>query len=231
MNKKNILCAMAAMALAVTFTSCDKSNKMDEKGAAAAAAAEKSGAQLIAFVEIDSLQEKYEFCKEMKGKLEQKQKNAEAALASQEKNLQAAAQNFQNKINNNGFSSRQEAENQQAAIQRQQDQYMASQQRLGNELQSELVKYQEALLDSINHFLAEYNKDKKFAFILTKQKGDNILYADQVYDITDDVVAGLNKAYKGSDAKAAPAKAEEKAPAKADEKAPEAAEAKTEDKK
>ena len=91
MNRKNILCAMAAMALAVTFTACDNSNKMDEKGAAAAAAAEKSGAQLIAFVEIDSLQEKYEFCKEMKGKLEQKQKNAEAALASQEKNLQAAA--------------------------------------------------------------------------------------------------------------------------------------------
>ena len=219
MNRKNILCAMAAMALAVSFTACDNSNKMDEKGAAAAAA-EKSGAQLIAFVEIDSLQEKYEFCKEMKGKLEQKQKNAEAALASQEKNLQAAAKNFQNKLNNNGFNSRQEAENQQRAIENQQNQYLASQQRLGNELQSELVKYQEALLDSINHFLAEYNKDKKFAFILTKQKGDNILYADQVYDITDDVVAGLNKAYKGGDAKAE-AKPEAKPEAKAEEKAEE----------
>ena len=207
MKKKSIFCAVAVMAAAMTFTGCKDSNKMDEKGSAAIEAAEKSGAQLIAFVEIDSLQEKYEFCKEMKTKLDQKQKNAEAALSQQEKNLQAAAQNFQNKINNNGFSSRQEAENQQAAIQRQQDQYLASQQRLGTELQSEVVKYQEALLDSINHFLAEYNKDKKFAYILTKQKGDNILFADKAYDITDDVVAGLNKAYKPG---AAPAKAEEK---------------------
>lgn len=207
MKKKSILCAVAIMAAAMTFTGCKDSNKMDEKGSAAIEAAEKSGAQLIAFVEIDSLQEKYEFCKEMKTKLDQKQKNAEAALSQQEKNLQAAAQNFQNKINNNGFTSRQEAENQQAAIQRQQDQFLASQQRLGNELQSEVVKYQEALLDSINHFLAEYNKDKKFAYILTKQKGDNILFADKAYDITDDVVAGLNKAYKPG---AAPAKAEEK---------------------
>lgn len=215
MKKKSILCAVAIMAAAMTFTGCKDSNKMDEKGTAAVEAAEKAGATVIAFVEIDSLQEHYEFCKEMKTKLDQKQKNAEAALSQQEKNLQAAAQNFQNKINNNGFTSRQEAENQQAAIQRQQDQFLASQQRLGNELQSEVVKYQEALLDSINHFLAEYNKDKKFAYILTKQKGDNILYADKAYDITDDVVAGLNKAYKSG---AAPTpKAEEKKEEKKEE--------------
>ena len=53
-------------------------------------------------------------------------------------------------------------------------------------------------LDSIQHFLASYNKDKKYAFILTKQLGDNLLYADNAYDITEDVVAGLNKAYKGN---------------------------------
>ena len=30
--------------------------------------------------------------------------------------------------------------------------------------------------------------------------GDNILYADKAYDITNEVIAGLNKAYKSTEA-------------------------------
>ncbi len=33
--------------------------------------------------------------------------------------------------------------------------------------------------------------------IFAKQ-GDNLLYADKAYDITNEVVAGLNKMYKGT---------------------------------
>ena len=52
-----------------------------------------------------------------------------------------------------------------------------------------------ALRDSIQHYLAVYNKDKKYSLILSKA-GDNILYADKAYDITNEVISGLNKAYK-----------------------------------
>ncbi len=45
------------------------------------------------------------------------------------------------------------------------------------------------------HFLDAYNKDKKYDLILTKQ-GDNILYAAKRFDITNDVINGLNKRYK-----------------------------------
>ena len=37
--------------------------------------------------------------------------------------------------------------------------------------------------------------DKKYSLILSKA-GDNILYADKAYDITNEVISGLNKAYK-----------------------------------
>ena len=90
---------------------------------------------------------------------------------------------------------RAEAESQQAAIQRQDQQLQATAQRLQSELMSQTEKFNEALRDSIQHYLAVYNKDKKYSLILTKQ-GDNILYADKNYDITAEVVAGLNKAYK-----------------------------------
>ncbi|MBR5652815.1 MAG: OmpH family outer membrane protein [Prevotella sp.] len=199
MMKKNLFKVMAMAAVAALTFSCSDNAKSDAKSPAAAG----NSSQLIAFVEVDSIMSQYDFCKEMKAQLESKGQNIDNALKGQEQNLQAAVQNFQSKLQNNGFSSRQEAENQQAAIERQQQQYVAAQQRLSAEFQNETAKFQQALIDSLQHFLADYNKDKKYAFILTKQLGDNILYADNAYDITEDVVAGLNKAYK-------PGKKEEK---------------------
>ena len=209
MKRKSIFRMMAVAAIAtMSMSACQNNDKIDAKTPGAAA----TDGFRVAYVEIDSVLTQYEYSKEMKVQLEKKGQNIEAALKAQEQNLTAAAQNFQNKLNNNGFSSRQEAESQQAAIQRQQEQYVASQQRLTGEFQTETAKFQKALLDSINNFLAQYNKDKKYAFILTKQAGDNILYADKSYDITDDVVKGLNKAYK-------PGKSEAKTEAKAEAKA------------
>ena len=87
------------------------------------------------------------------------------------------------------------SQNVQAGLQKQDADLRALQQRLGNEFQAETEKFNTALRDSIQHYLAAYNKDKKYALILSKA-GDNILYADKAYDITNEVIAGLNKAYK-----------------------------------
>ena len=209
MNKKNLFKVMMVAAMAAVSVACQDGNKADKSIPASAG----NTSQLIAYVEIDTIMSQYDFCKSMKASLEQKGNNIDAALKAQQQNLEAAARNFQSKLQNNGFTSQKEAENQQAALQRQQEQLMASQQRLTAEFQSETAKFQEALLDSIQHFLAQYNKDKKYAFILTKQLGDNLLYADNAYDITEDVVAGLNKAYR-PDAK--PAKKDEKKEEKTD---------------
>ena len=55
--------------------------------------------------------------------------------------------------------------------------------------------YQETLRDSLKNFIDDFNKDGRYTMILSKS-GDNILYADKQLDITDQVVAGLNKRYK-----------------------------------
>ena len=70
-------------------------------------------------------------------------------------------------------------------------------QRLSTEFQTETERYNNALRDSIQHYLKVYNKDKKYSLILSKA-GDNLLYADKALDITNEVIAGLNKAYKPS---------------------------------
>ena len=114
---------------------------------------------------------------------------------------------FQQDIQNNKYT-QQQAEAVNAGLQKQQADLQALQQRLGNEFQVETDKFNEALRDSIQHFLASYNAKKKYSIILSKA-GDNILYADKVYDITADVINGLNKAYK-SKAAATEKKAEKK---------------------
>ena len=162
----------------------------------------------IAYVEVDSLMTQYEFCKEFTLILEKKSTNARNTLNSKGQALQSAMANFQQKLQNNGFTSREQAEGQQAAIQRQQQSLQELQARLENELAQETQKYNAGLRDSLSHFLDAYNKDKKFDLILTKQ-GDNILYAAKRFDITADVINGLNKRYK-STLKTAEAKKDEK---------------------
>ena len=138
----------------------------------------------------------YTFAKEYSALLEKKGQNIQATIAQKGQALQAAAANFQQKIQQNAFTSREQAESQQAAIQRDQANLQSLQQRLSNEFAAEQEKYNNALHDSIAHYLAAYNKDKKYSIIFSKS-GDNLLYADKAYDITKEVIAGLNKAYKG----------------------------------
>ncbi len=190
--KKYMMMAAAVVALAA----CNNASpKMDEQPVAADNNTE--GGVKIAYVEVDSLMTQYTFCKEFTEILQRKSNNARNTLNQKGQALQSAMANFQQKLNNNGFTSREQAEGQQAAIQRQQQSLQELQARLENELANETAKYNEGLRDSLMHFLDKYNKDKKYDLILTKQ-GDNILYAAKRFDITSDVINGLNKGYKST---------------------------------
>lgn len=153
----------------------------------------------IAYVEVDSIMTQYKFCKDYSMILQKKGQNIQNTLAGKQKQLEQAAGNFQQKLQQNAYT-REQAESIQAGLQKQGADLQALNQRLTNEFQTETDKYNKALRDSIQHFLASYNKDKKYSLILSKA-GDNLLYADKAYDITKDVVAGLNKAYKPVDVK------------------------------
>ncbi len=186
------------MAVAGLFamTACNQqAPKVDEKSEAAPTNSELK----IAFVEVDSIMSQYEFCKEYSKILEKKGQNIQNTIAQKGQNLQAAANKFQQDLQNNKYT-QQQAEAVNAGLQKQQADLQALQQRLGSDFQAETDKFNAALRDSIQHFLAKYNKDKKYSLILSKA-GDNILFADKAYDVTNEVIAGLNKAYKKNTAK------------------------------
>ena len=184
MNKKNIFRTLAIAAFAaVAMTSCDKSkSQVDDKEPAAQTA---TTATKIAYVEVDSIMSQYKFCKDYSLILQKKGQNIQNTLAQKQQALEAAAANFQQKVQ-----------------QKQSNDLQTLNQRLSGEFQTETEKYNNALRDSIQHYLALYNKDKKYTLILSKA-GDNILYADKAHDITNEVIAGLNKAYKQAPAEKA----------------------------
>ena len=182
-----------ALTIAAMMVSCNNAApKMDNQPSSDDA---NTTGMKIAYVEVDSLMTQYTFAKDYSVTLEKKSNNARNTLNQKGNALQAAVANFQQKLNNNGFTSRQQAESQQAAIQRQQQDLQTLQARLENELAIETAKFNEALRDSLQNFLKAYNNDKHYDIILSKA-GDNILFADKKYDITQDVINGLNKRYK-----------------------------------
>ena len=194
MNKKNLFCTVAVATMsAFIMSSCNKQDaKMDEKSPKTETKSEIK----IAYIEIDSIMTQYNFCKDYSKILEQKGQNIQKTIAQKGQALQNAAVKFQQDIQANKYT-REQAEAVQGNLQKQDNDLQMLQQRLGNEFQTETDKYNKALRDSIQNFLTKYNKDKKYTFILSKV-GDNMLYADKSCDITEEVIAGLNKAYKGT---------------------------------
>ncbi len=201
---KNYILTMAVASLAIfAITSCDRSQpKMDSKTNAGQGSVSLS--MKIAYVEVDSIMSQYKFCKDYSLILQKKGQNIQNTLAGKQQQLQNAAANFQQKVQQNAYT-REQAEAIQAGLQRQNNDLQALDQRLSTEFKAETDKFNKALRDSISHFLASYNKDKKYEHILSKAV-DNLLYADKAVDITNDVIAGLNKMYKPTEVGAATAK-------------------------
>lgn len=193
MGMKKLIRSAAVVALmSLVVASCNKqAPKVEEKSASTKTA---NAGMKIAYIEVDSIMSQYKFCKEYSLILEKKSQNIQNTVNAKGRSLQAAAAKFQQDIQNNKYT-QQQAEAVQAGLQKQNADLQALQQRLGAEFQAETEKFNKALRDSIQHYLAVYNKDKNFSLILSKA-GDNILYADKTYDITNEVIAGLNKAYK-----------------------------------
>ncbi len=198
---KKILFTMSVAAmLGLGMTSCNNQpQKNDTQSSENAAAAQGADGLKIAYVEVDSIMSQYNYWKDVTKLMQGKEANIQKTLQGKQQTLQQAAANFQQGVQANKYS-QDEAQQIQANLQRQAQEGDALQQRLGAEYQKEAAGYNTALSDSIHHFLAEYNKDKKYSIIFAKQ-GDNILYAQNAYDITKEVVAGLNKRYKGMNKK------------------------------
>lgn len=196
MKTKNfIFKGILALAVALSFSQC-ANNQNNATPAPAANNEEVANANLrIAFVEIDSLLTKYNFCKDLNELMLQKEENIRTTLNEKAKKLENEMREFERKVQNNGFTSQERAQQEQQRILKQQQDLQELQQKLSDELAAENQKNNLELRDSISSFIKQYNKEKNFDLIISNSGLDNLLYAKKVLNITDEVVSGLNSRY------------------------------------
>ena len=131
----------------------------------------------------------------------QKEENIRTTLNEKAKDLDNDMREFQRKLENNGFVSPERAEQENLRITQKQRDLQELQEKLTSELQAENQKISLQLRDSINSFLKIYNKDKGYDFIISNTGFDNLLYANSAYNITQEIVDGLNARYTPSEKK------------------------------
>ncbi len=198
--KTTIFGSLCAGLVAVLLASCMGAPTRSEEETAVSA--EEKHELKIAYVLIDTLTNQYEYYKEVADNFQKKQDNAEATINEKGKNFSAQVQEFQRKVQSNAIT-QQQYESEQARLAKLQQDIENLQARLSNSLQEEYQKELSALTDTIQSFMRSYAEEKGYDFILCKSSGiDNVLYGAPQYDVTDEVVAALNKRYAKSGKKA-----------------------------
>lgn len=193
---KYVLNGLFALTMVLLFAQCtDKKGSASSEETTAPAAAGGTSNMKIAYVEIDSLLTKYHFWNDLNEAMIQKEENIRTTLNEKAKELDQEMREFQRKLENNGFASRERAEQENLRLSQKQRDLQQLQQKLAADLQTENQKNSLQLRDSINSFLKIYNKDKGYSLIISNSGFDNLLYADPAFNITQEIVEGLNARY------------------------------------
>ncbi len=182
------------MALTIAFAIIGCNGNSNKEGDVSDTAEEITGAR-VAYVELDTLMAQYQLYKDYSELLARKGNSIQNTLAQKQRALEANAAALQKKYESNGFTTRDELERAQNSIQQEQNELAELAESLNNEFNMEQNRINEEARDSIQSFLKSYNKTKKYDYVMIKA-GDNLLIANPKYNITSDIVKGLNMRYK-----------------------------------
>lgn len=145
----------------------------------------------IAYVELDSLNEKIVYIKEKRKILEAEQKAIETEWQNGYRGLENQKNNFMKK---GEAITQQMAEHFQAELVQQQQNIDQKKQNLTQKLSERSYKFMDDIQKKLKDFLTDYNKEKNYMYILTTGTGlDYMVYKDSTLNITDDVVNGMNE--------------------------------------
>jgi outer membrane protein len=146
----------------------------------------------IAYFEIDSIQNNYEFFKDVKSALQVKDMDNAKQLTALKNAYIAKYQDLQK---NGQYLSQAEVGSRQQDLVQAEKNYTNKEQQLSQELQEESFKRLQEVKKKIEVYLEKYNKNKTFAYIFSSNP-DLMYYKDTAYDITADIIKGLNDEYK-----------------------------------
>lgn len=195
----NVVLCIAVIVLYALYFSCGSASDVKETGGASVA--DEAGATKIVYINTDTLMTNYLLAVELNEAFLKKQEERRTELNVKAKSLDQEANEFQRKLQNNGFLSEARAIDARDQLLIKQENLRRLQQEMIDKTAREQNDLNRQLFEEITSFLKEYNKEKGFNIVLSTQLGGNVLYAEDGYDITMDIVNRLNENYKKNNPK------------------------------
>ena len=192
-----VLVVAVAFLFLLNFTSLGEQSRKAERSVSTSEDAkvpEIKGNLRVAYVNIDTLLSAYEMYQDKRDEFIDEQTNSQAKLQDKSQELQQEFQSLKEKISK-GLITRAKARLlQQKNKKKEQELYQ-----MRNEISSELAEKEQVIyrqvLHSVMEYLEGYAKDHNYHFILSYSFGGPILYKQRRFNITQNVVQGLNEAY------------------------------------
>jgi len=174
------------------------SNKPD--GSSTAADGAVVPGRRTVYVQVDSLLKNYDFFKDTKKELENKNFQLENELNTKGRSLQNEVAFFQQKAQT---MTPEQARSTEAQLMKKQQDLVAYRDQAAQSLGQEEAKKNEQLYKNIRAYIEKYNKDNGFEYVLGYSLGGGILFANPSLDVTQKIIDGLNKEYKSAGSPAA----------------------------
>ncbi|MFZ9661826.1 MAG: OmpH family outer membrane protein [Chitinophagaceae bacterium] len=148
----------------------------------------------IAYVDLDSIQEKYIYYKEKMKEFDKRKESADRDLNSSFQKIENERVAF---VQRGNSITQVEAEAFERDYTRKMQNLESQKRNMETQIQEEGIKTMDDLKRRINDFLEKYNETEGYSYIFSYSSGLNVLfYKDKTYNITNEVVEGLNEAYK-----------------------------------
>jgi outer membrane protein len=149
----------------------------------------------IAYINIDSLNEKYEYIKDKSKEIRGRQSAIEGSLNSMYTTFQQEVADLQQAAQA-GIRPESELKKEEARLQQKQME-IANKEKQLQVLGEEVATTQSDMLQNVSKFIERYNNNK-FDYILayTTNNISSVLYANSSLEITNEIVNGLNEEYR-----------------------------------
>ncbi|MDD4516404.1 OmpH family outer membrane protein [Massilibacteroides sp.] len=149
----------------------------------------------FAYINVDSLLLDYYLATDLRSQILVKEENSRSIITQRVRDLELQMRRYKQKLEENPFLPHEQSDAEYKQILRKQQDIYRLENQLSKELKDEQDRLYQQLYDSIIQQLKRYNEDKKIGIILSNTAGDNILYARESYNLTQEVIKYLNETF------------------------------------
>jgi len=148
----------------------------------------------IAYFDMDSVENNFLMVKDVQGEINQREREYNNDISQLDMTFRNKVQGYQEKAKTSSMS-QDDYEKAQIELRKLDDQLKQQKQGLDRDYQDFRMRRQLSLINEIKDYLQEYNKSKNYSYIIVYQQ-DLYYYRDTAYDITADLIKGLNERYR-----------------------------------